>query len=47
MSSLEEVFLELCIKEDENRNEENAANTDISVVAKPDMYHRSPEFQHY
>ena len=42
-ASLEDVFLDLCLKEDmgkEKEEEEEANRQDLSVISKPDMYSR-------
>ncbi len=42
-ASLEDVFLDLCLKEDmgkDKEDEEEANRQDLTVISKPDMYSR-------
>ena len=41
-SSLEDVFLDLCIKEDQDDKNEDQGQPEVSVISKPEMYPRFP-----
>jgi hypothetical protein len=48
-ASLEDVFLDLCLKEDmgkDKEEEEEANRQDLTVISKPDMYSRYQFQQH-